>query len=866
MRRATAIGLTRWRPIQPEETAQGLLLRVAELQGHKSTDRTERAAGISRSRLAHGFVDQIRTFAAEVNQDFESVAADSPVRDEKGRLCLRGHLMGDLLDFGPRRLCPACLEEAWHHRFWWDVRPITTCPRHGIELVGACACGTKFGWRGGGLVRCSSCGNTDVARLPRKSADAQALRADAYLLSRFGAGAAESVPMLDAIQLRGVFETLERIGAACAGYSYEWQSAESLKEPLAAVQARGFEVLADGKLDDVLTKIYDGFIAQGGKPEEGFTSCYGWLYHWFNHKRGAKFSPLLAQAFLKHGAARFPIVPKARLGRIEPVAERKLSLKAAAKKARTSVFVMKSIGLARGLIRTEKRSGSQISFPAEEVERIARDLNGALSLEETSAHLGLGRKTMVSLMEKGALQPALRGGGRRHDYVFRRQDVEGFLAKLAAGARRVRVPPPGHFAIARLGRSKAATIGECVCKVLEGRLRIRAQVEGRTGLQALFVDPGELSDAVADDVLSFGAAAIRMRLNSRGLRKAIDGGFIDGVKPGATTVPAKVADRFAERFMMLGEIRGRLGGWFPELRKQLQRAGFDPDPNLEKCICAGYVRSGVEPFVRKVEAGEASLGKPESNWKALVREAEKILSAVKAPLASEDLLAKLRRKMAIGPSDQDGFFYKAMWDVRETFVFIEGAGWWLRARPHLGRVFPVDGPVPTQTEIVDGTVIEMLRDADRPLSQEDILTRLKAQSIRTPVADGEVFLRRFFVRHADKIVKLTGLGYWDKARLYPPALYDPAAWKVKTQTAVQRAGLWIIKLLNETGRPLTRAELEPMLRDRGIMAGKCTRGYFGNAVAEFADQIVYLDRVGYWLAKKPWPAAGCRPVGRQRAA
>jgi hypothetical protein len=863
----TPIGLWGWRQVAPEETARGLLLRVAEIQGHASTDRTAKAAGISHSRLAHGFVDHIEAFAAQVDQSFATIAADGALRDEKGRLCLRGHPMGDLLDFGPRRMCPACLEESRHHRFWWDVRPITTCPRHGIELVGACRCGRRFGWRRGGLLKCSSCWNDEVAYLPRKVADPKVLRADAYLLSRFGAGKADAVPVLDALSLRNVFETLERIGAAaCGGYSYEWQSAESLEQPLAAVQARGFEVLAHGRLDEVLTHIYDGFIAQGGKPEEGFTSCYGWLYHWFNHKRGAKFSPLLAQVFLEHGAARFPIVPKARLGRLRPAAERKLSLKAAAAKAGTSVYGMKSIGLALGLIRTEKRSGSQISFPAEEVERIAHDLKGALSLDQVTTRLGIGAKTMVSMIDDGVLLPALRGGCQRHTYIFRPQDVDGLLDRLSAGAPKVSKPPKGLIAITGLGRGKAATITECIRKILDGRMRVRARVGGRAGLQALFIDHDEVMQASAGPELSFAAAAIRMRLNARGLRKAIDRGLIEGVKPGSDIVPAKIADAFAERFMMLGEIRDRLGGYFGNLRRQLEMAGFDPDPDLEKCLCAGYLRNTIEPFVRQVEAGKASLGKPEPVWKALIREAQKILTAAKAPLPSEDLLAKLRRKMPIGPSDQDDFFYTTMWDGRETFVFIKGAGWWLRDRPHLGRIFSLDGPAPNQTEIVDEIVLDLLRSAERPLSQEDILASLKAQSVHTPISDGEVFLRRLAVRHAGAIIKLTGLGYWDRGRPYPPALYDPATWKQKSQTAVQRAGLWIIKLLSDEHRPLTRAELESALRERGIIPAKCTRAYVGNAVSEFAGEIVYLDRVGYWLAKKPWPPAGYRPaVGKVAA-
>jgi hypothetical protein len=250
----------------------------------------------------------------------------------------------------------------------------------------------------------------------------------------------------------------------------------------------------------------------------------------------------------------------------------------------------------------------------------------------------------------------------------------------------------------------------------------------------------------------------------------------------------------------------------------------------------------------------------------LVREAERILTGAKSPLSSEDLIARLRRKMTIGPSDQNDFFYSAMWESREIFVNIGGAGWWLRARPYMGRNFPLDGTAPTQMDIVDETVLGMLRAADRPLSQQDILARLKAQSIRMPAADGEVFLRRFFVRHAGGVIKLTGLGYWDRSRPYPSALYDPATWKGKTQTAVQRAGLWIIKLLADEGRPLTRAELETMLQQRGIIPDGATRAYVGQAVAASVDAIVYLDRVGYWLARKPWPAAGYRPAGRRQAA
>jgi len=58
----------------------------------------------------------------------------------------------------------------------------------------------------------------------------------------------------------------------------------------------------------------------------------------------------------------------------------------------------------------------------------------------------------------------------------------------------------------------------------------------------------------------------------------------------------------------------------------------------------------------------------------------------------------------------------------------------------------------------------------------------------------------------------------------------------KVQTADQRTGLWIIELLTQLGRPLPRAELEPLLQQRGVIPSKCSRAYVGNAVSQLTDR------------------------------
>ncbi|NEU97992.1 TniQ family protein [Bradyrhizobium uaiense] len=773
------IGLWGWRPIEPEETAQGLLLRIAAQQLHTSTIRTERDGGFSRAKLAHGDVPELKRFAAEVCQDYASIVADNPVRDDEGCLRLRGHAVESFLHFHRRRFCPACLEQSWHHRFWWDLETVSTCPRHGLELVGVCICGADFGWLCGELVHCTRCGKRDIDRISRRPADSKVLRSDSYILSRFAAGTAEPIPILDALSVPDVFMMLERIGSACDGYSRTWRSAKSLGVSLGQVQARGFEVLADGNLDEVLTRIYDGYMAQGGDRDRGFGHCYGWLYHWFNHKRGVKFSPLLAEAFLLHGAARFPVVPKARLGKLTDQARRKLSLKAAAAKAGMSVFAMKNIGLALGLIRTEKRSGSQLSFPVEEVERIARDLKGALSQEETQKRLGIGLRPMREIMGNGSLVPAINGGRQRHAFVFRLADVDALLVGLAGGAPAVAKASPALLPISRLGRGRATTIGGCVRLILGSKLRVRERLKGAIGLRGLLIDETELEAAVhpsTDEMVPFAAAARLMRLNSRGLSRAIAIGMFAGLDKGAKALPAKQVETFARKFIMMGEIRERVGGYFPTLKDQIERAGFKPDKKLAQCLNSGYLRAEVEPFLNRLKTGEVSLEMPPPARQAAIDETRRILDKAERPIDSKGILTLLRKKIQIGPSDQDAFFYTTMNEEKQEFVYIVGAGWWLRQHPFMGRTFPVERQA-SYHDIVDDEVVAMIRKASQPMMPHDIIAGLAKKDVLIAAADPAVYLRRMAIRRSE-VVRFHGKGYWDATRAWAPAGYQPPRGKV----------------------------------------------------------------------------------------
>lgn len=235
MDKTTPIGIPAWRPLQPEETAHGLLLRLTELIGYRSPDWTARCMGIRRSDLARGRVDALRVFANTIMAEIPQLTCDSPIPNGKGKMSVRGIPVTKFMySIDSRRACPKCLADSAHHRFWWDMLPITTCPRHQLKLVDRCSCDDDavLGWRIAGLKSCPCCRKPLAQTLPKISADPSVVRVDTYLLSRFGAGMAEPLPVLDAMSVLDALDTMERVGAAAiSGYQKLWQDSDTVDTP-----------------------------------------------------------------------------------------------------------------------------------------------------------------------------------------------------------------------------------------------------------------------------------------------------------------------------------------------------------------------------------------------------------------------------------------------------------------------------------------------------------------------------------------------------------------------------------------------------------------------------------------------------------
>lgn len=215
----------------------------------------------------------VRCERVRSGRDLQALADISkcPVTDlERG--CFRGgsgrriHVYGhelhsthDLLSC-TRRSCPDCLRESFHHRFWWDLAFIDTCPRHQRRLVSHCSCGQRLSWKDGLLSRCFMCDDGDVAAVPFENADSDVLALDNWLLAQFGVeDAYTKPPALQGLPIRHAILVIERAAVLdVLGYDDPNAGLYDLNMTAASARGRGFRLICEERLDRLLDRVRVG--------------------------------------------------------------------------------------------------------------------------------------------------------------------------------------------------------------------------------------------------------------------------------------------------------------------------------------------------------------------------------------------------------------------------------------------------------------------------------------------------------------------------------------------------------------------------------------------------------------------------------
>ena len=289
-----------WVTPLPGEPPHGMYLRLAERNGFRRIGLLENVTGIKLRHVRLG--RHLDHLAAMLRCEPRHLNGTLIKHQRRGPPIVGGEAVRrkDLTMLG-RRACPACLATSAHHRFWWDLDFVATCPIHEIWLAHRCSCGGTLTWADGSLAKCHTCEDGDVGLLPFERASCEVIALDKWILSRLGIlNDNKEVAVIHKLPLGQAIEVIGRIGAlAVGGYRTHWQEITDFALPPQEVRAIGFSTLADGKLPEVLDRAHDGLLASSGKWG-GLHNIYGWFSLWFRHRGGSRLSTDLAEIILKH--------------------------------------------------------------------------------------------------------------------------------------------------------------------------------------------------------------------------------------------------------------------------------------------------------------------------------------------------------------------------------------------------------------------------------------------------------------------------------------------------------------------------------------------------------------------------------------
>ena len=132
----------------PDESGLSWILRVTESNLLRGPWPLLQMLGVARPRVSHLSMDLGRV-ARFCGLDEHAVDAHRCVSLPGGRMVdfCGHHIKRHALRNGRPVVCPQCLESQGYARGIWDLRMVTACPVHHVQLTGCCStCGAVLSW------------------------------------------------------------------------------------------------------------------------------------------------------------------------------------------------------------------------------------------------------------------------------------------------------------------------------------------------------------------------------------------------------------------------------------------------------------------------------------------------------------------------------------------------------------------------------------------------------------------------------------------------------------------------------------------------------------------------------------------------
>lgn len=128
----------------PHEPVYSWLHRAAETNGAYSVKGFYEGFGINGKNPSYD--EMIEVVQQLPINGIDQLRSNTPLAHENGFVLGEQVLPARCIIKGKRRVCPICLEESRHARFWFDLLPMVSCPLHKVALIDGLP-GDPLNWR-----------------------------------------------------------------------------------------------------------------------------------------------------------------------------------------------------------------------------------------------------------------------------------------------------------------------------------------------------------------------------------------------------------------------------------------------------------------------------------------------------------------------------------------------------------------------------------------------------------------------------------------------------------------------------------------------------------------------------------------------
>ena len=270
----------------------------------------------------------------------------------------------------------------------------------------------------------------------------------------------------------------------------------------------------------------------------------------------------------------------------------------------------------KGLVGDRATSGitdHRATVAADEIERIARELQGALSTPQVIAEFGIPRVHLTRLIELRHLPPVTDSADHAYGkHRFTHAAVQEMLGRLFDGAVDVAEPTGRQTNLPNARKMANCTLDEVFDLAFNGKLEWKGLHGGRREYGALLLDADELKQIVREKPKRQALSRAELKKYITGLAEKSPQFLIDRkllveaeeFSPDARrmipVIPTESADDFKAKYVTLGELLKTHGLHHSQAIPMLDKAGAKTLYSKSEAGCFIYERVAAESAFKKL--------------------------------------------------------------------------------------------------------------------------------------------------------------------------------------------------------------------------------------------------------------------------